>query len=141
MPDNPIIDQKPKSRILAQAVGRRKAAVASVRLFSGNGDILVNGKPASVIFSGISAKVKYERPFSILQTNKYDASIKTHGGGTAGQLDAAILGLSRALASLKKDNRAILSTSGLLTRDPRERQRRMIGTGGKARRRKQSPKR
>jgi small subunit ribosomal protein S9 len=63
------------------------------------------------------------------------------GGGKSSQLDSLTLGISRALTDLKADNRFPLRTAGLLTRDSRARQRRMVGMGGKSRRRKQSPKR
>lgn len=130
-----------KPKILASAIGRRKEAVASVRLLSGSGQMIVNGHAVEKYFPGELAKRKYDLPFKLLSLTKYDASIKTNGGGLYGQLDATVLGLSRALSSLKADFRQILSSNGLLSRDSRTRQRRMIGTGGKSRRRKQSPKR
>jgi len=68
--------------------------------------------------------------------------VKVAGGGNSGQLDAMIQGIARALSAIDTGKfRPILKTSGLLTRDARIRQRRMVGTGGKARRAKQSPKR
>lgn len=130
-----------KTKIVAQTIGRRKRAIASVRLFTGTGLITVNGKPISEYFPGLWAKLIYAKPFKVVGVEKYDASIKVHGGGPAGQLDAATLGLSRALSGLKADFHTQLRQADLLTRDPRKRQRRMIGTGGKARRTKQSPKR
>lgn len=131
-----------KTKIIAKTIGRRKNAIASVRLMSGSGEVTVNGKDIGQYFPGLWAKLRYEQPFKVTaQDKKYDASIKVHGGGSAGQLDAATLGLARALAGLKDDFRVLLRKANLLTRDPRERQRRMVGTGGKARRTKQSPKR
>lgn len=135
MPNN----SKPK--IIASAIGRRKRAVASVRLVSGSGQIEVNGHPVSEYFPGSSAKIQYDSPFKTLSLTKYNATVHAHGGGLFGQLDAMVLGLSRALVSIKSDYKSSLNTKNLLTRDPRKRQRRMVGTGGKARRRKQSPKR
>ncbi|MBU1323488.1 30S ribosomal protein S9, partial [Patescibacteria group bacterium] len=67
--------------------------------------------------------------------------VKVVGSGKYGQLDALIHGLSRALTLANPDFRPLLKKRGLLTRDPRTRQRRMIGKGGKSRRKKQSPKR
>lgn len=128
-------------KIISQAVGRRKTAVASVRLTSGNGEIVVNGKPVAEYFPGVTFKSKYTQPFTLTSIAKYSASVKVAGGGISSQLDALVLGISRALINIKSDHKIALRASGLLTRDPRERQRRMVGTGGKSRRKKQSPKR
>lgn len=134
-----MADTKPKT--VASAIGRRKSAVASVRLISGKGDIRVNEKPAATYFPGLQAQSKYEAPFKLLSLSKYSASVKVHGGGNAAQLEAAVLGLARALSSLKPDWQVIMHQAGLLSRDSRERQRRHVGMGGKSRRKKQSPKR
>ena len=73
---------------------------------------------------------------------KMSASVVVAGSGKMGQLDAVVHGIARALALLDREAfRSILKSAGLLTRDARTRQRRMVGTGGKARRAKQSPKR
>lgn len=136
-----MADTKSKIKISSSAIGRRKEAVASVRLIPGSGQITVNGKPVDTYFPGPTAKIKYNQPFILLSVSKYDATVKTHGGGLFGQLDAMVLGLSRALAGLKPEYKQSLSMNHLMTRDSRTRQRRMVGTGGKARRRKQSPKR
>jgi small subunit ribosomal protein S9 len=137
MPDT---SSKP-AKILSQAVGRRKTAIASVRLVSGPGEITVNGKPATHYFPTPLAQQRLTMPFEAVDAKKYSASIKVQGGGPTGQLDAAVLGLSRALVLVKSTFKPLLKKSSLLTRDPRTRQRRQVGTGGKARRRKQSPKR
>lgn len=131
----------PKPKITSRAIGRRRTAVASVFLLSGSGEITVNGLPASTYFPGVLAKSRYNYPFKVTGVTKYTATVKTHGGGKNGQLDATVLGLSRALATLKATHKPALRTEGLLTRDPRTRQRRNVGMGGKSRRRKQSPKR
>lgn len=123
--------------------GRRKRAVARVRLFSGTGKIVVNDKPVQEYFSGKTAQVLYQKPFVLTDTvGKFDVTVKVLGSGTSGQLGAVIHGISRALISLNpKDFRPILKKAGLLTRDPREKERRKYGLAGKARKRKQSPKR
>jgi small subunit ribosomal protein S9 len=131
----------PKSKTVTKTIGRRKRAIASVRLFAGTGDITVNEKPISQYFPGLWAKLVYDKPFKVVGVDKFDATIKVHGGGPAGQLDAATLGIARALSELKADFHTQLRQADLLTRDPRKRERRMIGTGGKSRRTKQSPKR
>lgn len=129
------------SKIHATAVGRRKTASASVRLVAGDGSITVNGIPAEKYFPGVLAKSRYELPFKTVEVGKYSVTAKVAGGGSNGQLDAVVLGISRALLKIKESFRPVLRQAGLLTRDPRERQRRMVGMGGKSRRKKQSPKR
>lgn len=135
-----MTESKPK--IHSQALGRRKQAVASVRLISGTGKIIVNGKPADAYFGFNEAGlVKLRLPFASSGITKYDAIVSAHGGGLTGQLDSAALGIARCLVELKEEHRVTMRKNGLLTRDPRKRQRRMVGMGGKSRRRKQSPKR
>lgn len=124
------------------AVGRRKTSVARVRLFSGRGETLVNTFPIATYFAGVAPEVRWTEPFSVTDTvGKYWATIKVAGGGKRSQLDAVRLGVSRALVIINADFKTPLRQKGLLTRDPRQRERRKIGTGGKARRKKQSPKR
>lgn len=138
------------------AVGRRKSAIARVRLYKTikdglswgenavkKGEILVNEKKASQYFSGSVMEALYKEPFKATNTlDKYAVTIRVLGGGLKGQLEAAVLGISRALSELDKEkSRPILKKKGLLTRDPRVRQRRKVGMGGKARRKRQSPKR
>ncbi len=125
------------------AVGRRKEAVARVRLYLGKGKILVEGRPIEEYFPGEAAKIHYLAPFSETKTiSKYYATVKVGGGGKNGQLGAVVHGLSRALAEADREKfRPPLKQKGFLTRDARTRERRKVGTGGKARRKKQSPKR
>lgn len=125
------------------AVGRRRSAVARVRLYSGKGETVVNDKPIQNYFPGEVARRLWARPFQLTQTEgKYYATVKVVGGGKEGQLDAVIHGLARALNNLDREKfRPVLKKHGLLTRDSRTRERRKVGTGGKARRKKQSPKR
>ena len=130
-----------KSKIHSTAVGRRKTASASVRLISGDGSITVNGISADKYFPGATAKMRLEQPFKTLELSKYSATVRVAGGGPAGQLEATVLGIARSLVAIKDTFKPALRKARLLTRDPRQRQRRMIGTGGKARRQKQSPKR
>ncbi len=129
------------SKILASAVGRRKTASASVRLVAGDGSVTVNGLPADKYFPGAVAKSRWEQPFAAVEASKYSAEARVSGGGPTSQLDAVVLGISRALVQVKDSFKPALRKQGLLTRDPRVRQRRMVGMGGKARRKKQSPKR
>lgn len=117
------------------AVGRRKTSTARVRLFKGSGNNLINGKEVTVAL--------VEKPFKITNLiGKYYFTSKVVGGGVKSQLEATVHGVSRAIAKLDPEKyRVLLKKEGLLERDSRERQRRMVGTGGKARRKKQSPKR
>ena len=125
------------------AVGRRKSSSARVRLFKGKGESTVNGMPIAKYFEYFLSKKAWAKPFSILDVaDNYYVTVKVVGGGKKGQLDAVIHGIARALAKESREKyRPLLKKAGLLTRDPRVRERRKIGTGGKARRKKQSPKR
>lgn len=125
------------------AVGRRKSAVARIRLFRGKGEILVNDRPIGEYFPGEPAKVFYLKPFQVTSTlGKYYATVKVEGSGKNGQLGAVVHGLARALDKANhKIYHPFLKKHKLLTRDARVKERRKIGTGGKARRKKQSPKR
>lgn len=126
-----------------QAVGRRKEAVARVRIMKGNGQMTVNGKLISEYFAGEINQKSYQKPFEVTQTlNQFTGSVKVVGGGFNSQLEALVHGLARALDKADAEGfHTILKKAGLLTRDPRARERRKFGTGGRARAKKQSPKR
>lgn len=129
------------------AVGRRKRAVARVRLYEKDKrddaiEIEVNGKPVGQYFHNPIAKLTYGQPLELTKTiGKYRVTAKVEGSGLEGQLDAMIHGISRALVKADESYRSALKAEGLLTRDAREKQKRMIGRGGRARAKKQSPKR
>ncbi|MBI2051547.1 30S ribosomal protein S9 [Candidatus Roizmanbacteria bacterium] len=150
--------RKPKALQYYEAVGRRKSARARVRLYlvegkekvaniAGlkikQGEIFINKKPIEVVFSKEENKVRYLRPLALTESvNRFAISALIKGGGRSGWLDAFIHGLSRALEKTDREGmRPILKKEGYLTRDPRVKERRKVGTGGKARRKKQSPKR
>lgn len=149
--------KKTKSIHYYEAVGRRKESVARARLYivgkdktatvngvkMKQGEIVVNKKPIELMFPAIQEKTQYLNPFKITSTEeRFVTSILVRGGGKRGQLEAIILALARAIEKTDKEtNRPILKKIGLLTRDSRIRERRKVGTGGKARRVKQSPKR
>jgi small subunit ribosomal protein S9 len=135
------------------AIGRRKSSTAQVRLYKKDaivwggttvkkGEFFVNNKPALAYF-GKSFESVYREPLQATGTqNKFAVSIKVRGGGKAGQLDAAVLAIARALDKVDKEKfHSILKKKGMLSRDPRVRERRKVGMGGKSRRKKQSPKR
>lgn len=123
-------------------VGRRKEAVARVRVTGGNGQIAVNGKPVGEYFAGPVLQKKYLRPLEISKlSGKYSISVKVTGGGQVSQLDAVIFAIARGLAKANPDSRAVLKKEGFLTRDARVKERRKYGNAQKARAKKQSPKR
>jgi len=130
-------------KIYTYAVGKRKSASARVRLFVGKGENLVNDIPAEKYFPREVDKIILRRPLELTEaTGKYYFTARVTGGGKNAQLEALVHGVSRAFSKAGKEKfRASLKKAGLLTRDSRIRQRRMVGTGGKARRAKQSPKR
>ncbi len=130
-----------KSNYIA-TVGRRKTASARVRLFAKKGPIMVNDQPAAEYFPGSVNQAAYLAPFEITGTvNQYSARVKVVGSGKKGQLGAVVHGLARALEKFNPDFRPLLKKQGLLTRDPREKERRKAGLAHKARARKISPKR
>ena len=123
--------------------GRRKQAVARIRLFKSHGDTVVNGQPIDKYFSSMVDKKLLALPFEVTNSvDKYHATIKVSGSGKVSQLKAVVHGLAHALVELNTEKfRLPLKKAGLLTRDPRKKQRRKVGMGGKSRRKKQSPKR
>lgn len=134
---------KTKKLKFIYAIGRRKTARAGIRLFHGKGETLVNSKPIVEYFSGEVAKIAYQKPFVVTETlGKYYATIQVDGSGKFAQLEAVAHGLARALDKENKDlYHSVLKQHGLLTRDPRAKERRKPGQMGKARKQKQSPKR
>ena len=124
------------------ALGRRKAATARVRLQGGKGNITVNGKPAAEYFAGSQLLLnELNQPFIALQQeNKYDISVVVTGGGHAGQVDAIRLGIAKALAAMNEDLKGTLKRADLLSRDPREKERKKFGLKG-ARKQRQFTKR
>lgn len=144
-----------KSKDYIFSVGRRRSAVARVRIYSKipdnlqfkdhavkKGDLVINGKDISKYFSGEMSKATYEKPLKLANViNKYAITAIVEGGGLTAQLDAWVLGVSRALSLMDENAKKILRKNGLLTRDARIRERRKVGMGGKSRRKRQSPKR
>jgi len=125
------------------AAGRRREASARVRVHKGQEESTVNGIVIGKYFSGPSMTAQWQKPFLLTETlAKFYITAKVSGGGKEGQLEAVINGIARALSEIDTDKfRVSLKQAGLLTRDSRIRQRRKVGTGGKSRRKKSSPKR
>jgi small subunit ribosomal protein S9 len=108
--------------------GRRKEAVARVRLIPGDGSIVVNGKEAEEDFGKTNAMVQLHLPFRVTETEgRYSASVLVAGGGITGQAGAIRHGIARALLSAHPNARAALREAGLLTRDPRAKERKKYG--------------
>lgn len=135
--------KKKSTKKYTYAVGRRRSASARVRLHKGTEQNEVNGMPIGKYFPGKVMADAWESPFEITNTKgKYYVTVKVLGGGKQGQLEAVVHGIARAFAKLDEETfRAPLKKAGLLTRDARIRERRKPGTGGRARKQKQSPKR
>ena len=124
------------------ATGRRKTAIARVFLRTGKGKFLINGKEPSLHLGNVTSYLNLiKKPLQIAQVEgKYDVIAKVHGGGLAGQADAIRLGVARALVTISQDNKSPLKAEGMLTRDPRSKERKKYGRK-KARKRFQFSKR
>ncbi len=121
--------------------GRRKTAVARIRMNVGTGIIIVNGRPFEEYFKTLSLQNQVLRPFEIAKTvNGFDVKVNASGGGLNGQAGAVKLALARALIESNPELRADLKADGLLTRDPRMKERKKSGQPG-ARKRFQFSKR
>jgi small subunit ribosomal protein S9 len=109
--------------------GRRKAAVARVRLYPGTGNITVNGKTVREYFGGRTFHdVSIRLPLRLTNTQeRYDAVVKVVGGGVSGQAGAVRHGIARALARSDDELRPILKKAALLTRDARVKERKKVG--------------
>lgn len=133
--------EKTKKASIYVATGKRKTSIARVRLTSGNGKIVVNGKAAPEYFGRATLSMIVNQPFAVTSLGeKFDVEVNVSGGGPSGQAGAVRHGISRALLSMNPELRKSLKVHGLLTRDPREKERRKVGCR-KARRRPQYSKR
>jgi small subunit ribosomal protein S9 len=121
--------QATEGRVMYMGTGRRKSAIARVRLVPGDGTLTINGKPGDLYLQfnpNYLAAVK--SPLETLGLeSEYDILVNAHGGGLTGQADAVRLGVARALCQLDPDNRKPLKTEGYLTRDPRAKERKKYG--------------
>ena len=108
--------------------GKRKCAIAKVWVFEGKGQIEVNNMPAKEYFGSDLQANEVQKPLSALSINKkYDIKITVLGGGKASQVDACILGISRAALEMNAEFREALKSHGYLTRDPRVKERKKYG--------------
>ncbi len=121
--------------------GRRKHSVARVRLVPGEGNVTVNGRDMREYLPFESLILDLSQPFAVTETEgNYDVLVNVHGGGFTGQAQAIRHGIARALIEADPENRGALKRAGLLTRDPRMKERKKPGLR-KARRSPQFSKR
>ena len=126
---------------LNQIVGRRKEAVARVRIAPGTGNITINGRTMDEYFGRETSKMILVEPLKLVdQMGKLDVFVTARGGGLSGQAGAIRHGITRALMKLNPDYRAILKKAGFMTRDARAVERKKYGRPG-ARKRFQFSKR
>jgi small subunit ribosomal protein S9 len=108
--------------------GRRKTAVARVRLYPGNGSIIVNGKAVEEIFPRLTHQRAIGEPLRLTEGNtRFNAQVKVEGGGVSGQAGAIAHGIARALVNADETLKPTLRRGGHLTRDPREKERKKYG--------------
>lgn len=117
------------TKISYSGTGKRKSAIARVRLIPGSGKLIINGLPGEsyLQFSPNYLRISYA-PLKVLGLNQeYDIHVNTEGGGLNGQANAIRLGIARALCSINAENRSMLKSEGYLTRDSRIKERRKYG--------------
>lgn len=119
------------SQISYYGTGRRKTAAARVFLRPGAGEVKVNGRTLDHYFPNDVLKMVIKQPLLLTETaEKFDITVTVLGGGSAGQAGAIRHGISRALLEFNNELRNRLKTAGLLTRDPRKKERKKYGQKG-----------
>ena len=113
---------------LVQSTGRRKEAVARVRLRTGEGKITINGREVENFFPNATHRMILSEPLRLTETEEvYDVDVTMHGGGVTGQAGALRLAIARALIELDPELRAVLKRAGFLTRDDRKKESKKYG--------------
>lgn len=126
----PVVDQ-PESKEYCWGTGRRKTAIARVRIRSGSGKITINGREVDDYFPSPRDRNDVRAPLVETENNdKYDVWVNVKGGGPSGQAGAVRLGLARALCQADSDCFTKLRASGFLTRDSRKVERKKYGLRG-----------
>ncbi len=116
------------AKVQYYGTGRRKTAVARVRLVPGTGNIIINDRPLDEYFSYDTLKVLVKQPLEITETyGKFDVIARVEGGGFTGQAGAVRHGISRALLKVDEELKPVLKKAGFLTRDPRMKERKKYG--------------
>ena len=117
------------AEVVYSATGRRKSSVARVRLVPGEGKVIINGREMNDYFGLETLKLVVNQPLELTKTkDKYDVLVNVIGGGISGQAGAIRHGISRALVKVDEEFRPVLKKAGLMTRDPREKERRNLMT-------------
>ena len=126
---------------ITNSLGRRKTSIARVNLTEGKGNITINGRDGKEYFPITMQQFKLQQPFKLTETvGKYDVIATVDGGGITGQVDAVRLGIARALVKIDPEHKPKLKAEELMTRNPREVERKKFGRK-KARKRYQFSKR
>ena len=116
------------AKVTYDATGRRKSSVARVRLVPGEGNIVINDRVLEKYFGLKTLDLIIKQPLEVTETiGKYDVLANVNGGGISGQAGAIRHGIARALLKVDEEFRPALKKAGLLTRDPREKERRKYG--------------
>ena len=115
------------AKVEYSAVGRRKKAVARVRLVAGEGKIVVNKRELDNYFGLETLKMTIRQPLNLTNTSNFDVLVNVNGGGISGQAGAIRHGISRALCKANPELRQSLKKAGFLTRDPRMKERKKYG--------------
>jgi len=111
-----------------RGTGKRKCAIAQVKIFSGSGEIIVNGKSYKDVFTRLEHQRVIGRPFVVTNTvDKFNVEVKVIGGGINGQVEAIRHGISRALVVSNEQYKPLLRQEGLMTRDARVKERKKYG--------------
>ena len=117
-----------KKKELNYTTGKRKSAVARLRMFEGKGKITVNNKDYKEYFNSELINSKVSIPFNITETsNKYDVIVNVKGGGVTGQIEAIQLAITKSLIKINSEYKPLLKNLGLTTRDPRVVERKKYG--------------
>jgi len=126
--EKPVAAKAPSGKYI-YALGRRKTAIARVKLFAnGSGKMTVNDREYKEYFPNFVWSENLEKPFEVIgQQNKFDVVVRVLGGGPKGQSEAARLGITRCLVKVNVDNKTILRAAGFMTRDPRAKERKKPG--------------
>ena len=111
-----------------RGTGKRKCAIAQVKIFSGSGEIIVNGRPYKDVYTRLEQQRIIGRPFEVTDTvGKFNVEVKVMGGGINGQVGAIRHGISRALVVANEQYKPLLRQEGLMTRDARVKERKKYG--------------
>ncbi len=115
------------AKVEYSAVGRRKQAVARVRLVPGDGKVVVNKRDIDNYFGLETLKMTVRQPLVLTSTTSFDVMVNVNGGGISGQAGAIRHGIARALCKADPELRGALKKAGFLTRDPRRKERKKYG--------------